>query len=95
VGRVATIAAETPAINEAYGLVPEIPEWSHFLIAPRAILMIRQEHPLAKRKPTNQDFTEYRELVRSTLADFTAQSDDVDYEQIFTSYEPTSGGIAI
>jgi len=93
--RVATIAAQTPAKNEAYGLVPEIPDWAHMLIAPRASLMTRQEHPLTKRKPTPQDFTEYRELLRTTLLQFAAPSDDVDYEELFTSYEPNVGGIAI
>lgn len=32
--RVATIAAQSPTKNDAYGLVPEIPEWAHLLIAP-------------------------------------------------------------
>ena len=93
--RVATIAAQTPAKNEAYGLVPEIPEWAHNLIAPRASLMVRQEHPLTKRKPTSQDFTEYRELLRTTLLQFATQSDDIDYEELFTSYEPNVGGVVV
>lgn len=93
--RVATIAAETPAKNEAYGLVPEIPDWAHDLIAPKAILAIRLQHPLSKRKPTAQDFTEHRELMRQTLLQFAAPSDDVDYEEMFTSYEPNVGGIAV
>jgi len=93
--RVATIAAETPAKNEAYGLVPEIPDWAHHLISPRASLLTRLEHPLTKRKPSAQDFTEYRELMRTTLLQFATPSDDVDYEELFTSYEPNVGGIAV
>lgn len=93
--RVATIGTETPAKNEAYGLVPEIPEWSHNLIAPRASLMIRQEHPLTKNPPSAQEYSSYRELMRTTLLQFAAPSDDVDYEEMFTSYEPNVGGIAV
>lgn len=93
--RVATIAAETPVKNDAYGLVPEIPEWSHHLIGPRATLMVRQEHPLAKRKPTAQDYADYTNLLRSALVEHTAPNADVDYESMLTAYEPHAGGIAI
>ena len=93
--RVATIAAETPALNEAYGLVPEIPEWCHHLLAPRAALLIRQEHPLTKRRPTPADFNEYREMLRTTLLEFAAPSEDVDIEDIFTGFESKVGGISL
>ena len=93
--RVATIAAETPVKNEAYGLVPEIPDWAHFLIAPRATLMVRQEHPLTKRKPTPADFNEYRELLRTTLLEFTAPSSDEDMQNVFSNFAPIGTGIAI
>jgi hypothetical protein len=93
--QVATIATETPVKLDAYGLVPEIPEWIHHLIGPRATLMVRQEHPLTKRKPTNQDIADYRDQLRSTLAEFTAPNKDVDYEKMFTAYEPSVGGIVL
>lgn len=93
--RVATIGAETPVKNDAYGLVPEIPDWSHHLIGPRATLMVRQEHPLTKRKPTAQDYKEYRELARSTLLDFTPAQDPEEIADIFTDFTPKEGGIII
>lgn len=93
--RVATIAAETPVKNEAYGLVPEIPEWSHHLIAPRATLMVRQEQPLAKKKPSQLDYQEYQNMLRIALVDNTAPNQDIDYERMFTAFEPHAGGIAI
>ena len=93
--RVATIAAETPAKNEAYGLVPEIPDWSHMLIAPRAVLMVRLEHPLTKRKPSVTDLNEYRELLRTTLLEFAAPSEDEDYQDLFSNFAPKGAGIAI
>jgi len=93
--RVATIATETPVKNDAYGLVPEIPDWSHILIAPRATLMIRQEHPLTKRRPATQDYNEYRELLRTTLLEFTQESEDHEVADIFSDYTPKAGGILI
>lgn len=93
--RVATIAAQTSAKNEAYGIVPEIPEWIHPLVVPRATLMVRQEHPLAKRKPSALDYNEYREFLRTTLLEFAAPSEDVEYEDIFTMFEPKVRGILI
>jgi len=93
--RVATIGSETPVKNEAYGLVPEIPDWAHMLIAPRAVLMIRLEHPLTKRKPSVTDFNEYRELLRTTLLEFAAPSEDEDYQDLFSAFAPMGSGIAI
>ena len=93
--RVATIATATPVKNNAYGLVPEIPDWSHHLIAPRATLMVRQEHPLSKRKPSTLDYNEYRDMLRIAFVEHTAPNQDVDYESMFTSYEPHAGGIAL
>ena len=93
--RVATIATETPTKNDAYGIVPELPEWCHHLIAPRAIIMVRLEHPLAKRKPTQGDLSEYREMLRTTLVEYASPNEDVDYEELFTAYEPKVGGMAI
>ena len=84
--RVATLAAENAVKNDAYGLVPEIPDWSHHLIAPRATLTIRQEHPLIKRKPTAQDIADYTSQVRTTLAEYAAPSEDIDYQELFTNY---------
>lgn len=92
--RVATVTG-TPAKLDAYGLVPEIPEWAHMLIAPRAILMVRQEHPLTKRKPTTGDYNEYRELLRTTLVEFTAPSGDQDMQEVFTNFAPLGSGIAL
>ena len=89
--RVATIAAETAATSDFYGLVPEIPEWSHFLIAPRAALMVRAEHPLVKRKPTNSDYQDYNNLVRTTLLENAGPPGDQEVEELFLDFEPRAG----
>lgn len=90
--RVATIATNTAAKNDAYGLVPEIPEWSHHLVAPRAILTIRNEHPMVKRKPSRADWDDYWGQVRTVLLEHAAPSGDVDYEELFTSYPSKAAG---
>jgi hypothetical protein len=88
--RVATIA-ETAASSDLYGLVPEIPEWSHFLIAPRAVLMARAEHPLAKRKPKTSDYQDYNNLVRTTLLENAGPAGDQEVEELFLDFEPRAG----
>ena len=94
--RVATIAVETGAKNDAYGLVPEIPDWAHHLIAPKAILDIRNQHPLAKKdRPGRDEWREYWEQVRLVLLEHAVPSEDVDYMELFSSLPSKVAGRAV
>lgn len=90
--RVATIGSETAAKNDAYGLVPEIPDWAHHLIAPRATLAIRGEHPAAKSKPTKADWDDFWGQLRSVFVEHCAPAGDEDYEEILSSYPSKAAG---
>ena len=71
--------------------MPEIPEWSHFLIVPRAALMVRAEHPLSKRKPTASDYQDYNNLVRTTLLENAGPAGDQEVEELFLDFDPRAG----
>lgn len=86
--RVATIS-ETGAENDYYGIVPEIPEWAHHLIAPGAVYYTAQESPVGQKKPTATEYNTWMEKVRKTLVEFAAPSGDMDWEELFTAYEPS------
>jgi len=86
--RVATLAAQTAAASDYYGIVPELPEWSHHLISPRASYKVAKESPVGQRKPDTMDYKDWLEMVRTTLVEFAAPSGDFDWEEMFTSFEP-------
>ena len=89
--RVATVAS-TPAADDWYGLVPEIPEPFHFLIAMRAIIEIKAKQPVTQEKPTKTERDNFMEQLLIALRAFGTEDGDVDYVDMFTSYESNIGG---
>jgi hypothetical protein len=91
--RVATVTG-TAAAGDFYALVPEIPEWSHHLIAPRAILFCKL-NPISKEKPTKAELEDYKELFLAAFRENATPEEDIDYEEMFFRAEPKSYGILI
>ena len=81
---IATVAS-TPATDDFYGLVPEIPEIFHHLIAPRAIMIAKAEHPVAPEKPTRAEMDLWRSEVRDALVAFGCDR-DVTPEDIWLGF---------
>jgi hypothetical protein len=91
-GRAATIVG-TGASGDSYALVPEIPEWAHPLIAPKAIINLKSS-PISKEPPSKYEISSYQDQILSLFREHcTPENDDVDWEEMFTSYEPKAGGI--
>lgn len=86
--RVATLATGTGSTNDYYGIVPEIPEWAHHLIAPRAVFLTSTQTPVGQKQPAGGEQSTWYDMVRETLVEFAAPSGDVDWEELFTAYEP-------
>jgi hypothetical protein len=89
--RVAT-TGQTSAVADFYALVPEIPEWAHHLISPRAIIMGKL-NGLTKDKLTKGELDSYQNLLLTAFREFCGQEEDTDWEEMFTSFEPKAGGI--
>lgn len=86
--RVATISAETAAANDYYGLVSELPEWCHHLMAPKAVIELKSS-PISQEPPTKFEKGQFDEDLITTLRGFAApDSEDQDMEELFTRYEP-------
>jgi len=86
--RVATIS-ETAAANDYYGIVPEIPEEVHHLIAPRATMLIVEESPVGQKTNVSGDeYNTWLEQLKVALLEITDESGDTDWEEMFTSFEP-------
>lgn len=89
--RVVTLTDNTQAVakGEYYGLVPEIPDFVHHLIAPRALLEIRSTSPTVKSGPPPRTAVDlFREDLLTVMRDFQDTEPDVDWEQVFGDFAP-------
>lgn len=75
-GRVATIA-ETAAANDYYGLVPEIPDMFHHLIATKASQLVRAFHPLAQSRPTQVEISLWNDMLAEAIRAYGDERSDI------------------
>jgi len=73
--RVATIT-ETGAASKYYGIVSELPEVFHPLIAPKAVLSLKLM-PISKQKPTVAEKAEWEEMLLEALRSFAGEAEDL------------------
>ena len=86
--RVATLAAQTGAANKYYGTVSELPEPFHALIAPRAVILMKNS-VVSPQKATQQEITDFTANLVETIRSFTGTySDDVGMDEIFYDFAP-------
>ena len=80
--RVAVVTG-TAAENDWYGLVPEIPEEFHHLIAPKAILLLKSD-PKSPVKAGPKEIAEFGEMLGAAMgAYYGATNEDKSMEDIF------------
>jgi hypothetical protein len=82
VTRVCTIS-ETAAASDIYGIVPELPEPFHYLVAPIAAWWLGSQFPMAKTKPAPNSYQVILETLNETLGFFASPSLGED-EDLFT-----------
>lgn len=87
--RVATITG-TGAAEKYYGIVSDIPEPFHHLIAPKAIHLVKLESPVIQEKVTQLSLNEWDNQLSMDISAY-AGSDDIDYEDLFADYDEGSG----
>jgi len=95
--RVATIA-ETAAKDDYFGLVSDLPEVFHHLLAPRASMLLRASSPLAQKKVDKAEITLFQEDLIETMRAYAGTKEDVDPMETFTdldSFGPPSGIVQI
>lgn len=73
--RVATIAG-TGEANDYYGIVSELPETFHHLIAPRAALLAAQRSSVAEEKPTPADWRIWENILHDALVAYGVNEDE-------------------
>jgi hypothetical protein len=81
---VATISG-TGEANDYYGIVSELPEAFHHLIASRATMLCRDRHPVSEEKTSKTEFLEWQEELRDALIAFGKQH-ETSPEDIWIDY---------
>lgn len=91
--RVATIA-QTAAANDFYAIAPDLPEWSHILIGPMAIIAAKSSE-ISKEKPTKAEKDEFAEMLINTFRQFCTPNADESVEDMFSFQGPRSYGASL
>ena len=82
--RAATITG-TGAADDYYGLVSELPEFFHHLIAPRTIIMMKSL-PQSPVKPSPADYKDFNDMLVSTLHAYLG-TPDITQEEVYNDFE--------
>jgi len=85
VARVATVS-ETAVAADIYGIVSDLPEPFHFLIASKAIMLVKTESPVAQEKITKYDLSAWHDQLVEALTAYSG-SDDGDVEDLFLDFD--------
>lgn len=91
--RVATISG-TGAASKYYGIVSDLPEPFHHLIAPKAIHLVKLESPVIQEKVTQASLQEWDRQLSMDISAY-ASADDIDYEDLFADYDEDGGIIML
>jgi len=96
VARVIT-SSITLANNSYYGIVSDLPEMFHQLIAPLGVIIAKAEHPSTPEKPTKAETELWKSEFDDAVNAFGHMQGDVDMEDIWTDFtpDPFIGGIDI
>lgn len=79
-----------------YGIVSDLPEMFHALIAPLGVIIAKAEHPISPEKPTKAEVEIFRSEFDDAAAAFGMPQGDVEVEDIFCDFGgPMSGGVEI
>jgi len=84
-GRVIT-STITLANNSYYGIVSDLPEPFHYLIAPKAILYVKQS-PQSIEKPSRREVDDFSEDFTSVYRAYSANK-EFNVSAIFTAFAP-------
>ena len=89
--RVCTLAAETGVADDYYGIISELPEFFHHLIAPRAVIMLQSTVPSVENATAAQ-YADFQEMLSAALRSYAGTiHSDVTMEDIIYDLEPFYG----
>jgi hypothetical protein len=79
-----------------YGIVSDLPEMFHPLIAPLAQMICKAEHPVSPEKPTQAEVALWKQELEDAITAFGHSQGDIPSEDIWTDFgEVISPGVNI
>ena len=93
--KVATVSGTFTESTHYYGLVSELPEPFHRLIAPLAVMIAKDTHPASQERTTRPEVEQWADDLVEAIRAYTGQF-DIATEEIWTDFSPApSGGVNI
>jgi len=83
--RVVTLDTGSLASGKYYGIVPDMPEPFHHLIAPLAAMFAKADHPVAPEKPVRSSVELWQGELDDAILAFGGRSGDIPDDDIWTS----------
>jgi hypothetical protein len=87
---VATISG-TGASSDYYGIVSELPDAFHHLIAPRALMLCKERHPVSQVAISPAELQIWQNQLKDALSAFGYDEDKVSPEDIWTDFGTDPG----
>lgn len=81
----------TMADDAYYGIVSDLPEMFHHLIAPLGQIIAKAEHPISPEKPTKSEIELWKAEFEDVVSAFGNMEGDVEPEDVFTDFG--AGGV--
>jgi hypothetical protein len=72
--------------TDYYGIVSDLPEMFHHLIAPLGQIISKAEHPIAPEKPTKSEIELWKAEFEDVVSAFGNVQGDVEPEDVFTDF---------
>ena len=82
----------TLASTKYYGIVSDLPEMFHQLIAPLGVMLCKAEHPVSPEKPTKSEIGFWNDELEDAIVAFAGNKGDVPPEDIWTDFGGGRGG---
>jgi hypothetical protein len=80
------------ASTDYYGIVSDLPEMFHQLIAPLAQIIAKAEHPISPEKPKKSEVELWKAEFEDVVSAFGHMEGDVEPEDVFTDFGGGGGG---
>ena len=93
--RVITVSGQTLDSGHYYGLVSDLPEMFHHLIAPLAVMFCKAEHPVSPEKPSEIEILMWKDEFRDALHTLGHEEGDERPEDVFTDFGTTPGHVGV
>lgn len=89
------VVSGTAAKNDIYGIVSELPDPFHYLIAPRALIEARLKYPNPKSPVKPGEINAWQQQVVETLSSFNLAEDKMDPVSLWSDIGAGSAGLSV